>query len=111
MNWTRVIANAPWQPRIYHDITVYDGRMWVIGGHAGNSDGNLSDVWSSADGVKWTQVPSTPWLARHAASVAVFNGVLWLTGGTTDLNGSQDDVWKLDRGPIAPIINSQLLQN
>ena len=111
MNWTRVIANAPWQPRIYHDITVYDGRMWVVGGHAANGDGNLSDVWSSADGVKWTQVPSTPWLARHAASVAVFKGALWLTGGTTDLNGSQDDVWKLDRGPIAPIINSQLLQN
>ena len=111
MNWTRVIANAPWQPRIYHDIGVFDGRMWVIGGHAANGDGNLADVWSSADGVKWTQVPSTPWLARHAASVAVFKGALWLTGGTTDLNGSQDDVWKLDRGPIAPIINSQLLQN
>jgi hypothetical protein len=111
MNWTRVIANAPWQPRIYHDIAVFDGRMWVIAGHAANGDGNLADVWSSADGVKWTRVPSTPWLARHAASVAVFKGALWLTGGTTDLNGSQDDVWKLDRGPIAPIINSQLLQN
>jgi hypothetical protein len=111
VNWTRVIADAPWQPRIYHDITVYDGRMWVVGGHAANGDGNLSDVWSSADGVKWTQVPNTPWLARHAASVAVFNGAMWLTGGTTNLNGSQDDVWKLDRGPLAPIISSQLLQN
>jgi hypothetical protein len=109
VKWTRVLANAPWQGRIYHDIIVYDNRMWVIGGHAANNGNNLSDVWSSPDGVHWTQVPNTPWLARHAESTAVFNGAIFLTGGTTDLNGSQDDVWKLDRGPIAPLINSQLL--
>ena len=51
------------------------------------------------------------WLARHAASVAVYNGGIWITGGTTDENGSQNDVWKLDKGPIVPIINSQLLLN
>jgi hypothetical protein len=110
LNWTRVLASAPWEPRIYHDITVYDGRMWVVGGHASNGDGNLADTWSSADGVHWTQVPNTPWLPRHAASAVAFNGAIWLTGGTTNENGSQDDVWKLDKGPIVPIINAQLLQ-
>jgi hypothetical protein len=109
IHWTRVLASAPWQGRIYHDITVYDNRMWVIGGHAANNDGNLSDVWSSPDGVHWTQVPNTPWLARHAASVAVFNGGIFMTGGTTNENGSQDDVWKLDRAPIVPVITSLLL--
>ena len=111
LNWTRVTAKAPWEARIYHDITVYDGRIWVIGGHAPNGDGNLSDVWNSTDGVHWQQVPNTPWLPRHAASVSVYNGGIWITGGTTDENGSQDDVWKLDKGPIVPIINSQLLLN
>jgi hypothetical protein len=110
INWTRVMAHAPWQPRIYHSVTVYDGRMWVIAGHASNGNGNLADVWSSADGVNWSQVPYTPWLARHAASVAVFNGAIWLTGGSTDVNGPQNDVWKLDKGPIVPIIDSLLLQ-
>jgi hypothetical protein len=84
--------------------------MWVVGGHASNGDGNLADTWSSADGVHWTQVPNTPWLPRHAASAVAFNGAIWLTGGTTNENGSQDDVWKLDKGPIVPIINAQLLQ-
>jgi hypothetical protein len=109
VNWTRVLASAPWQGRIYHDIIVYDNRMWVIGGHQANGGNNLSDVWSSPDGVNWSEVPNTPWLARHAESTAVFNGAIFLTGGTTDLTGSQDDVWELDRGPIAPLINSQLL--
>jgi hypothetical protein len=109
VNWTQVVGSAPWNGRIYHDVIVYDDRIWVIGGHGPDGGGNLLDVWNSPDGVHWTQVPNTPWLARHAASVAVFNGGIILTGGTTDLNGSQDDVWELNRGPIAPLISSQLL--
>jgi hypothetical protein len=110
LNWTRVLAQAPWQGRIYHDIIVYDNRMWVIGGHAANGDGNLSDVWSSPDGVHWTRTVDTPWLPRHAASVAVYQNGIFITGGTTDSNGSQDDVWRLDRGAIVPVIGSLLLQ-
>jgi len=111
VTWTRVINHAPWNPRIYHDITVFDGHMWVLGGHGPDGGGNLADVWYSADGVNWTQLPYTPWLARHAASVAVFKDALWLTGGTTDQDGLQDDVWKLgNNGVIVPLISSQLLQ-
>jgi hypothetical protein len=110
LHWTRVTTEAPWSPRIYHDIIVYDGRMWVIGGHGANGNGNLADVWSSADGVHWIQTPNTPWLPRHAASVALFKGAIWFTGGTTDDNGSQNDVWKLDKGSVVPLIASQLLQ-
>jgi hypothetical protein len=111
VNWTRVTGNAPWNPRIYHSITVYDGRMWVVAGHGADGGSNLSDVWYSSDGVHWTQLPNTPWLARHAASVAVLNGALWLTGGTTDALGSQHDVWRLiNNGGIVPLISSQLLQ-
>jgi hypothetical protein len=111
VNWSRVIDHAPWDPRIYHDITVFDGHMWVLGGNAGNGGGNLDDVWYSSDGVHWKQLPNTPWLARHAASVAVLNGTLWLTGGTA-YSGSQNDVWSLHNNgaAIVPLISSQLLQ-
>jgi hypothetical protein len=110
MSWTRAVNHAPWNPRIYHDITVYDGKIWVIGGNAGNGGGNLNDVWYSSDGVNWKQLPNTPWLARHAASVAVLNSTLWMTGGTA-YSGSQNDVWMLrNNGGIVPLINSLLLQ-
>jgi hypothetical protein len=111
VNWARVTTNAPWDPRIYHSITVYDGRMWVIAGHGPDGGSNFSDVWYSVDGVRWTQLPDTPWPARHAASVAVLNGALWLTGGTTDTQGPQNDVWRLvNNGAIVPLISSPLLQ-
>jgi len=35
----------------------------------GYSGRNRNDVWHSADGVRWHQVPDTPWAPRHAASV------------------------------------------
>ena len=109
VNWVQVTERAPWDPRFYHDVIVFDGHMWVIGGH--DPDGrNLADVWYSSDGVHWTQLPNTPWLPRHAASVAVLKDALWLTGGSTD-DGPQNDVWRLqNNGTIAPLIGSQLLQ-
>ncbi len=110
LTWHRVLDHAPWDPRIYHDVIVYDGRMWVIGGHRGAGEGNIADAWSSADGVHWTQVPGTPWEGRHAASVAVFKGLLWLAAGSTD-EDAENDVWALSLGgPIVPLIGSQLLQ-
>jgi hypothetical protein len=110
VTWRRVIYRAPWDPRIYHCITVFDGRMWVLGGHGAAGDGNLADVWYSSDGVRWTQLPNTPWMARHAASVAVFKNTLWLTAGSTD-DSPQNDVWRLiNNGAIVPLIDSQLLQ-
>ncbi len=55
--------------------------------------GNRNDVWHSADGVHWEEVPNTPWKPRHAASVFVFDGALWMVAG----NNMQPDAWKLVR--------------
>ncbi|REJ88559.1 MAG: hypothetical protein DWQ29_08455 [Planctomycetota bacterium] len=55
--------------------------------------GNRNDVWHSADGVNWTEVPNTPWAPRHAASVFVYDGGLWMVAG----NNMQPDAWKLVR--------------
>jgi hypothetical protein len=55
--------------------------------------GNRNDVWSSADGTTWTQLPDTPWAPRHAASVYVFDDAVWMVAG----NNMTSDVWRLDR--------------
>lgn len=90
IHWERHTAAAPWAPRQYHDVAVFDDRLWVLEGFAGK---NLNDVWHSADGVTWHEVPKTPWATRHAASVFVHNGALWMVAG----NNMQSDVWKLTR--------------
>lgn len=90
--WTQHVDTAPWGPRQYHDVAVFDGRMWVMEGYS-TKPGNRNDVWYSADGVNWYELPGTPWAARHAASVFVHEGALWMVAG----NNMQPDVWKLVR--------------
>lgn len=96
VNWEQHIEHAPWHPRQYHDVAVFDDKMWVLEGW--HKDGrNRNDVWYSADGANWHEVPGTPWKPRHAASVFVHDGALWMVAG----NNMESDVWKLER--VKPI--------
>ena len=62
-------------------------NVYLPEGYAGS---NRKDVWHSADGVLWHEVPNTPWKARHAASVFVHDDALWVAAG----NNMESDVWK-----------------
>lgn len=84
--------DAPWHPRQYHDVAVWDDRLWVMEGYH-RDGGNRRDVWHSADGETWLELPDTPWAARHAASVFVHDDALWMVAG----NNMTPDVWKLTR--------------
>jgi hypothetical protein len=90
--WKRHVEHAPWQGRQYHDVAVFDDRMWVLEGYS-QPGGNRNDVWYSANGVNWYEVPQTPWKPRHAASVFIHDGGLWMVAG----NNMESDVWKLQR--------------
>ncbi|MFN7925657.1 MAG: hypothetical protein U0Q16_36490 [Bryobacteraceae bacterium] len=90
VRWEQHTAEAPWHPRQYHDVAVWDSRLWVMEGWNG---GNRNDVWHSADGVTWKELPGTPWKPRHAASLFVHADHLWMVAG----NNMETDVWRLDR--------------
>ena len=90
ITWTCHATQAPWFPRQYHDVAVFDDKMWVLEGW---NQGNRNDVWYSSDGVNWNELPDTPWAPRHAASVFVHDNALWMVAG----NNMQSDVWKLVR--------------
>jgi hypothetical protein len=100
VRWTRHLAAAPWPPRRYHSVAVFDDRMWVLQGfleQGKGRSGNRNDVWYSADGVAWHELPATPWRPRHAASVFVYNDALWVVAG----KNMESDVWKLTRTKAA----------
>ncbi len=92
VHWKQHTRAAPWAPRQYHDVAVFDDRMWVLEGYA---KANRNDVWYSSDGVNWRELTGTPWKPRHAASVFVYAGSLWMVAG----NNMESDVWKLERRP------------
>lgn len=90
VHWGKNLDRAPWEPRQYHDVAVFDGRMWILEGW---NQKNRSDVWWSEDGTNWVELPASPWPPRHAASVFVYDNALWLVAG----NNMTPDVWKLTR--------------
>lgn len=92
VHWTQHTEVAPWHARQYHDVAVWDDRLWVMEGYHVNG-GNRNDVWSSTDGRSWQELPDTPWKPRHAASLFVHNDALWMVAG----NNMESDVWKLVR--------------
>jgi N-acetylneuraminic acid mutarotase len=97
VDWQRHTEAAPWHARQYHDVAVFDNHLWVMeGGFFTDAKDarrfNQNDVWYSADGANWRELPDTPWPPRHAASVFVYHGSLWMVAG----NNMQSDVWRLD---------------
>jgi hypothetical protein len=92
VRWKLHTKSAAFNPRQYHDVAVWDDRLWLLEGYH-RDGGNRKDVWHSADGVEWHEVPDTPWKPRHAASVFVHAGALWMVAG----NNMEPDVWKLHR--------------
>ena len=94
VHWTQHTSSAPWHPRQYHDVAVWDDKLWVMEGYHQNG-GNRKDVWYSSNGSDWTELPETPWAPRHAASLVVHDGNLWMIAG----NNMQPDVWKLSKKP------------
>ena len=107
--WTQVTDSASWAPREHHTSVVYNGKIWIIGGVRYKLFGvegvdevlGFNDVWSSSDGVNWTQVTdSAPWPPRHGHSSVVYDGKIWVIGGIKEtLNGNTHsytewtDVW------------------
>ena len=83
VNWTLVLQNAPWNPRAFHTTLVFMDRLWIIGG--GNyvpTYSSYNDVWSTADGVTWTQETSAAqWAPRIWFTSVVYRGCMWVLGG------------------------------
>lgn len=90
IHWTQHVEHAAWHPREYHDVAVFDDKLWVLEGW---NMQNRNDVWYSSDGSNWTELPNTPWKPRHASSVFVHDGSLWVVTG----NNMESDVWRLNR--------------
>lgn len=94
VNWERVTAAAPWQPRLWFSAVAYRDRIWVLGGWSNNPSTNWGDVWYSKDGKTWHELESDViWKARHEHSAYVFEDKLWIAGGhARPLNS---EVWSL----------------
>lgn len=95
-NWKLETTNAGWFPRAYHQAAVLNGRIYVFGGGNYVPDYEArNDVWSSADGVHWTEETSSAgWSSRLWFSSAVYRDRMWVLGGYSKIpDTNRGDVW------------------
>ena len=81
-SWVREQANNSnfWSQRSGHQSLSRDGLLYVLGGNVG-SNNRMNDVWSSADGVEWTETPTeADWSERQRHQAVVFPSPLVLVG-------------------------------
>ncbi len=101
IHWSEAVTAAAFPPRADFGAVVFGGKMWVMGAVAVYNGGwtYLSDVWSSLDGVNWTETKAqAPWGYRTAFTVTAFNGQMWVIGGEDLDNNDLNDVWSSPDG-------------
>ena len=107
ITWTE-INNAPWKIRNNFASTVFNNKMWILGGWNGNT---LKDVWSSSDGINWVQVTKQAnWVSdmTNMSNPLIYNGKIWFLG--YNWNSKLNEIWSSSDGinwsqttTIAPI--------
>jgi len=102
INWVQVSnSGTKYSARHIFDAIVFNNKMWVIGGLSNSSSTGLSDIWSSTDGVNWTQsIPSgTSFTGRFHHKLAVLGSKMYLIGGA-DNGGTNmySEFWSTTKG-------------
>ncbi|MDD5090052.1 MAG: hypothetical protein PHQ23_03970 [Candidatus Wallbacteria bacterium] len=93
--WTRSASDIfDKSGRHYGQALVWEDKLYWLGGQCYDSGyKNENDVWSTPDGISWSNINSEPgWSGRYGHRSAVFRERMWVTGG---YDGSKylNDVW------------------
>jgi hypothetical protein len=109
VSWRQEVSAAPWAERGGARLAAFRGRLWLVGGNEDLTGlMGVNDVWSSPDGVNWTQeAAEAPWKGRsgHAMWVegagqpderlCIFGGFNFVPYGEKEFFG---DVWSTGDG-------------
>ena len=84
INWEPLPITADiFTPRAYHTATVYNNKIWVMGGR----DGGIyrGDIWYSSNGTQWYRYErALPFTTIIDHTVLNYHGKMWLFGGKTE---------------------------
>lgn len=95
INWTQVTTTGPiFSPRSLHTSTVFNGKVFVIGG-VDAAYAPIDDIWYSSDMVNWHRYEDpTPIESLTAKSNLVFDDRLWHFGGLAP-TGPTGNIWSI----------------
>ena len=84
VQWQRVVAQAPWSPRQGTTLVLFKNRLWLFGGGVIDGEKEINpesrtEVWSSEDGINWTQEKMKTERVGGGTPI-VFDDKLWFVG-------------------------------
>lgn len=105
--WSQVANPSTWDSRAGPFMTVYDGKLWVMGGIRNSWPPELNDIWYSKTGGDpvddWQKVPAGSWWSgREGGGIVTFDpdgaGAsyrerMYVMGGMLNLFNPYNDVW------------------
>jgi N-acetylneuraminic acid mutarotase len=97
-NWGKEVLPGSGAPlgRQGHQIVVFKNKMYLIAG--ADNDNRKADIWSSADGITWSEeTANAPFATRSGHQVVVFNDKMYLIAGYSD-DGAKNDIWSSSDG-------------
>jgi N-acetylneuraminic acid mutarotase len=114
ITWQQENSSAEYYKRAYHNLVVFDNKLWIIAGETPDPQDNLvllDDCWSSENGINW-QLRSniTSFFPRKSCGSAVVGGKLWVWGGYGQDSqgniGPLNDGWYTTSGDLWVLSNS-----
>jgi hypothetical protein len=92
--WTQLVQNASWSARFLFGAIAFANKLWVLGG---NDGATIATVYSSSDGISWTNTGSLP-AARKSPCVTVYKNQMWIIGGVNNAAVTQSTVYSTSDG-------------
>jgi hypothetical protein len=106
--WDTLIAEAPWEYRVWPGFLAFNNKLWFFGGginYMTGEDYYFNDVWSSADGIDWVlETESAAWPGRFWFGYATYDDKMWILGGwnyhdgDNATAGNRNDTWYTENG-------------
>ncbi len=97
-----VVASTNFSPRIDHGSTVFDNKLWVIGGVEDNPTAVKNDAWYSNNGLDWNEATLTYGFTEvWGHELLVFDNKMWIIAGSKFFvfsNESKSEVWYTSDG-------------
>ncbi|GGW50671.1 hypothetical protein GCM10007383_38020 [Arenibacter certesii] len=84
ITWTEAIESAAFSPRAEHTVHIMNNTLYLMGGASVEnfSQRFYNDIYSSTDGIHWTQISTTSVFPVRSSHTAVtFDNKMWVTGG------------------------------
>lgn len=107
-HWTQPeVYGTPPKARARHAATIFDDKLFVVGGLSGLDNNTILDDFCFLDLKTWTWSRSWRYVSRFDHVCWVWGSKLWVSGGLAEGMERSGAVWSLDLKQ-SPLLNGQL---